>query len=283
MCVPSTKPDIVCVVGAGTMGKGLALELARRGPVKLVTLRHSGDVSAITADLRKKLERAKWCTDVDASLANIHIHTDVSTVSGSKLIIECIIEDVGAKRKLFTSLKPHVRDGSFLATNTSSLSVEALFRGIFPGTHTFGLHFFNPVHAMKLVEIVRGPETTDEAVEFARKFVASLDKEAVLVKDSPGFIVNRLLIPLLNEACKLVDEGVATVEDIDKSMVLGANHPLGPFALSDLIGNDITLNIVKVINERLPGSSKPAASLEAAVAEKRLGRKTGAGFHSYAK
>jgi 3-hydroxybutyryl-CoA dehydrogenase len=273
----------VCIIGAGTMGKGLTLELARRGPVKLITLRHSGTVDAIRADLRKKLERAKWCTDVDFLLGNILIYNNVAAATGSKLIVECIVEDTEAKRKLFTELKPYVCDGSFIATNTSSLSVESIFEGIFPGTHTFGLHFFNPVHAMRLVEVVRGSQTSDEAVEFARNFAASLEKEAVLVKDSPGFIVNRLLIPLLNEACKLVDEGVATVEDIDKSMVLGANHPLGPFALSDLIGNDITLNIVKVINERLPGSSKPAASLEAAVAENRLGRKSGVGFHCYKK
>lgn len=272
----------ICIIGAGLMGKGLVLEVAARlGRVKLITLSHSGSVDAIISDLRGKLERAKWCSDVEATLCNVHVHTDVAAVAGSRLVIECIIEDHAAKRGLYTAIKPYVCD-AFVATNTSSLSIDALFEGILLGSRTLGMHFFNPVHAMKLVEVVRGHETSASAVEYALSTCKSLGKEPVIVKDSPGFIVNRLLIPLLNEACKLIDEGVALPADIDKAMMLGANHPLGPLGLSDLIGNDITLKIMQSFRARLPATPTPATSLEEAVANNHLGRKTGRGFHVYA-
>lgn len=186
MCATPTKLVDVCIIGAGATGQDLALELARRGPVKLLTCKDSSDdVAEIKADLRKKLDHVKWCNDVDFVLSNVRIHTDITAAAGSKLIIECLAEDAAAKRRLFAELKPYVRDGSLVATSTSSLSVGYLFDGILPGTHTFGLHFFHPIRTMKLVEVIIGSQTPEEAVELARKLAESMNKEVMLVNGSP--------------------------------------------------------------------------------------------------
>lgn len=261
------------------MGKGLAAYLAPGRRVTIITTTQASKQDKIKSDVHSLLKRMKL-DDVNVAAANLHVSSNPQDVAGSKLVVECVSEDIDVKRATLTKVKPHLAPGAYVATNTSSLSVESIFEGVID-SNVFGLHFFNPVHAMKLVEVVRPPKCTDATIEFATSFVTSIGKQHILVTDSPGFVVNRLLIPMLNEASKLVDENVASVEDVDKAMTLGCNHPMGPLKLSDFIGNDITLAIANSLSDRLQHGLTVSELLKKNVEIGKLGRKSNSGFYCY--
>ncbi len=276
--------DLVFVAGAGTMGSGIAQCFAQGGFDVLlyddVPEVAAGAVPRMEKGLQKVVEKGKMTADdVAAILARIQTADDLAPAAQCQFAIEAIIEDFTAKADLLTELSSICPPHTILATNTSSLSVTDLGQASGRAANFLGLHFFNPAPIMKLVELVVAPETSSETAETVRNLAVAIGKVPVLVKDSPGFVCNRLLIPMINEAIVLLEEGVASAEDIDTTMKLGCGFPMGPLELSDLIGNDIILAVMESLRERL-GSDRyePAGLLEEMVAESRLGRKTGSGF-----
>jgi len=216
------------------------------------------------------------------ALQNIHYSTDLTTACSSQLVIEAVTENREIKTKLFARLAGIISPEAILASNTSALKISELAESASAPDQVIGMHFFNPVPAMKLVELVKIPATSPQTFELARQFVLKLGKEPVTVNQSPGFIVNRLLIPMINEAAWLFGDQVASSEDIDKAMQLGANHPLGPLALADLIGLDVCLAIMETLQAQLKSAKyQPAPALLKLVQEGKLGKKTGSGFHTY--
>lgn len=275
------------VVGAGTMGSGIAQVFAANGwDTGLCDL--TVDLAAagkkkIETGLARLVDKGKMAGDERTTiLAHIHITADVAAAAGCELVVEASIEDMTTKKELFARLDAACGPGAILATNTSSLSVTEIASATRNPTRVAGMHFFNPAPVMKLVEVIRGAETSAETVEHIVEIARSLGKEPVQVVESPGFVVNRLLIPMINEAIGVLAEGVASAEDIDKAMVLGANHPIGPLALSDLVGNDVTLAIMDTLYHDT-GDPKYRAHtlLRKMVRAGRLGRKTGKGFFAY--
>jgi 3-hydroxybutyryl-CoA dehydrogenase len=275
------------VVGAGTMGSGIAQVFAANGwDTTLCDL--TVDLAAagktkIEAGLARLVDKGKMAGDErTALLARIHVTADQADAAGCELVVEASIEDMTTKKELFARLDAACGPGAILATNTSSLSVTEIASATHNPTRVAGMHFFNPAPVMKLIEVIRGVETSAETVERIVEIARSLGKEPVQVVESPGFVVNRLLVPMINEAVGVLAEGVASAEDIDKAMVLGANHPIGPLALSDLIGNDVTLAIMDTLY-RDTGDPKYRAHtlLRKMVRAGRLGRKTGKGFFAY--
>jgi len=271
---------MISVLGTGVMGKGIAIEFARfNWNVQLVTITRRTGINTIRLEIEKMIDKYKNINKYEI-LNNITISDDLSVVSNSDLIIEAIIEDLDAKRNLINNIKNYIKSEAIIASNTSSLSIKQIFEGIHDSSKALGLHFFNPVQVMKLVEIVYTSDTSEKTIKYAKEIVVSLGKEFVIAKDSPGFIVNRLLIPMINEASKIIDEGIATAEDIDKAMKLGANHPIGPLKLSDLIGNDVILSIIKTLHKNIKNKSI-SEGLVNLVNENKLGRKTKIGFYNY--
>ncbi|MBQ3355844.1 MAG: 3-hydroxybutyryl-CoA dehydrogenase [Oscillospiraceae bacterium] len=276
----------VMVVGAGTMGSGIAQVFAQWEEAERVYL---ADVDAALAENGKRLI-AKTLARLVAKERLSQEQADAvldKLVTGTKEIgadadwvIEAAIEDVAAKKRLLRELDGIVREDAVFATNTSSLSITELSAGL---NHTLiGMHFFNPAPVMKLVEIISGALTPQNVAERAEMLAKSLGKEPVRVKEAPGFVVNRLLIPMINEAVFLLSEGVASAEDIDTAMRLGANHPMGPLALCDLIGLDVVLTIMQTLQaETGDDKYRPAPLLRKMVRAGKLGRKSGEGFFSY--
>ena len=274
------------VIGAGTMGSGIAEAAAQVGPVILVDVDRAR-AEAGRAAIEKRLSRQVEKGRIDAAtketiLGRITPTADLTDLKRGDIVVEAALEDLEVKKELFASLGEICSADCILGTNTSALSITAVAIHVPRPERVVGIHFFNPATIMKLVEVVRTPFTAQESVDKVVSFVSALGKTPVLVEESPGFIVNRILIPMINEAIFVLSEGVASAEDIDTAMRLGANHPMGPLALADLVGLDICLAIMETLHRELgEGKYRPAPLLRKMVRAGRLGRKTKLGFFDY--
>ncbi len=277
----------VLVAGAGQMGAGIAQVAAQAGLAVVMT--DVADefiargVDAIRKNLARQVEKGKLQpAESEAVFARITTSLDLAAGADADLFIEAAPEVLAVKRELLEAAAQTLRPEAVLATNTSSLSVTKLATYTGRPQSFVGIHFFNPVPAMALVEVVRGLETSDETVTTARAFTERCGKTPITVADSPGFVVNRILFPMINEAVFALQEGVASAEEIDAGMKLGANHPMGPLALADLVGLDTTLAILETLHGELGDPKyRPCPLLRRYVAAGKLGRKAGAGFYSY--
>lgn len=278
---------IVGVVGSGTMGSGIAQVVASSDrDVLLVDISDAAldrGIKGIEKSLGR-LVKKEAITEEDSSsiLSRIVKTTDFEGLGDVDLVIEAVFEDMDVKKEIYSKLDNITGDDVVLATNTSSLPIVEIAVSTSKADKIVGMHFFNPAPVMKLVEIIKTLTTSDETVQFAYDFALALGKEPVKTKDSPGFIVNRILIPMLNEAVFAYQDGVGTPEDIDKAMKLGTNQPIGPLALIDLIGLDITLDVMDTFYREFQDSKFRAAPLlRQMVRAGWLGRKSGKGFFDY--
>jgi 3-hydroxybutyryl-CoA dehydrogenase len=280
--------DAVAVLGAGTMGGGIAQVCALAGCRVLLfdvkqELAEKG-LRAIEASLRKGVEKGKVAEgEKNAALGRLTATADLPTAArGVDLVIEAAPEDLELKRKIFRTLSENARPDALLATNTSSLPVSRIAEAATSPGRVVGMHFFNPVPVMRLLEIVVGEKTSDETRDEAKRFGVRLGKEVIVVRDSPGFASSRLGICLGMEAIRMLEEGVATAEDIDKAMVHGYGHPMGPLRLTDQVGLDVRLAIGAHLAKTLRAPQfEPPALLRRMVEEGRLGRKSGRGFYEW--
>jgi len=277
----------VGVVGAGIMGSGIA-EVAARAGTDVVVVEQSDQLlergrARIDASLAKAVERGKLpAEEREAVLARVRGATDLSELAGSDLVIEAASEDIDAKLDVFRRLDEIARPEVVLASNTSSLPIGSLAEATKRPAQVVGMHFFNPAPVMALVELIASDATSEETFALAEGFAKRLGKTTVRSKDRAGFIVNRLLIPYLNSAVRLLDDGVATREDIDTAIELGLRHPMGPLRLIDEIGLDTTVHVGNVLFETFgEPTDAPPELLKRLAAEGRLGRKSGAGFYDY--
>jgi 3-hydroxybutyryl-CoA dehydrogenase len=275
------------VVGAGTMGHGIAQVLAASGRrVQLVDVSPAAlekGLAAIRGSLGKFVEKGKLSAEErDATLGRIAGAADLGSVADADLVVEAAVENLPAKEGIFRRLAEVVPESAVLASNTSSISITRLAGAVRRPERVIGMHFMNPVPIMKLVEVVRGVQTSDATVESVSALAAALGKTPVVVRDYPGFVSNRVLLPMINEAVYCLMEGVADAESIDTVMKLGMAHPMGPLALADLIGLDVCLSILEVLHEGFGDSKyRPCPLLRNLVAAGKLGRKTGEGFYRY--
>ncbi|HEX9885532.1 MAG TPA: 3-hydroxyacyl-CoA dehydrogenase family protein [Longimicrobiales bacterium] len=280
--------NVVAVLGAGTMGHGIAHVCAGAGcGVRLFDVdvdAVAAGVARVRANLDRGVELGKVTPeDRQATLARLRPVTAVAdAVAGADLVIEAAPEAMDLKKALFALVEAAAAPDALLATNTSSLSIGSLAEGLRAPERFLGLHFFNPVHIMKLVEVVWGPATSDAAREAGVAFVRRLGKEPVVVRDAPGFASSRLGIVLGMEAIRMVEQGVASPADIDRAMELGYRHPMGPLRLTDLVGLDVRLGIAEYLHETLESVAfEPPELLRRMVAQGKLGRKSGQGFYDW--
>src|SRR5205807_4386001 len=279
--------EILGVVGAGTMGAGIAQVAARAGYE--VVMRDVAQeflargMTAIDKSLQRDVDRDRLSKDEKrATMARIRTTTDIGTLSDAFMIVEAIVEDLNVKTEVFKSLDEISKRDAILASNTSSISITRLGSVTRRPNKVIGMHFMNPVPVMKLVEIIRGAATSDDTYQKTRTLVEQLGKIPLECQDSPGFISNRVLMPMINEAVFALHEGVAPRESIDGIMKLGMNHPMGPLALADFIGLDVCLAIMNVLHDGFGDSKyRPCPLLKRYVDAGWLGKKSGRGFYEY--
>ena len=276
------------VVGAGTMGNGIAQALAGAGLEVVLTDVAATQLERATKTIEGSLDRLvrkeKMTEAAKAEvLGRIRTSTDTGTLADRDLVIEAATENVELKLKIFAGLDGLMKPEAILATNTSSISITKLAAATRRAERVIGMHFFNPVPVMALVELIRGQQTAESTYAAVEALTKKIGKSPVKVRNSPGFVVNRILCPMINEAIFALGEGLATAEQIDDAMKLGANHPIGPLALCDLIGLDVELAVMQVLYEGFKDSKyRPAPLLVDMVEAGYLGRKTKRGFFSYA-
>ncbi|RMG37570.1 MAG: 3-hydroxyacyl-CoA dehydrogenase family protein [Methanobacteriota archaeon] len=277
----------IVVIGTGAMGSGIAYVSAVAGYNVTVLDREQKFLDAgmekIKQALMQGIDRGKMSpAEGQKVFQRIKATLDMKeALEGAHLVIEAVFEDMDVKKEVFSNLSDLADEKTILASNTSTLSITEISTVVKKPERVIGLHFFNPPAAMKLVEVVLGKETSEDVKEKAIAFVQKLGKQPIVTKDSPGFIVNRVLLPALNEAAKLLDEGVAAAEDIDKALVLGANFPVGPLTLADMVGLDVALASQRTMERAFGECYKPAEILVKLVEEGNLGIKTGKGFFEY--
>lgn len=277
----------ISVIGSGTMGRGIAYLAAVAGYDTVLHDVEAGALDAAKANiesaLRKGVEKNK-ITDADANAALERLHTvsDLeAAVNGADLIVEAVPEDFELKVELFSQADIFCPPETIIASNTSSISITKLASNVERRDRFVGMHFFNPPHVMKLIEIVRGDRTSAETIDIVRDVAEKMGKTAIIVRDSPGFATSRLGVAIGLEAIRMLEEGVGSAEDIDRAMELGYNHPMGPLRLTDLVGLDVRLGIAEYLASTLGPRFEPPQLLRDLVAQGKLGKKTGEGFYRW--
>ena len=284
---PARQPETIAVLGAGTMGHGIAQVAALAGyPVVLRDVNRDAlvrGIQSIERNLIKGIERGKLTEDDrDQTLQRIRGAVQLSEAAEADLIIEAAPEVLEIKREILREVESLAQRPFIFASNTSSLSITEIARGARHPDRVVGMHFFNPVHIMRLVEVVVGQDTSEETVSAVQEVGRKLKKEPITVKDVPGFASSRLGVALGLEAMRMLEQGVASAKDIDTAMELGYNHPMGPLRLTDLVGLDVRLNIAEYLHTALASETfRPPEILRRMVGEGRLGKKTGEGFYKW--